>query len=173
MRSKSIAAGWLGLVGLAPLLFCQVPQSAPVVAIRAGRLFDSKSGQMLIGQVVLIQGDLISDVGPEDRVKIPSGAQVIDLSHATALPGLIDGHTHVYDSLSAAGRVNTSIEAWTLLALKEAQTDLRAGFTTLRDVDTHGEGYGDVDVRNAIQRGLFEGPRMQVSTRGSTPAQNI
>lgn len=166
MRSKSIAAGWLGLVGLAPLMFCQVLQSAPVVAIRAGRLFDSKSGQMLIGQVVLIQGDLISDVGPEDRVKIPSGAQVIDLSHATALPGLIDGHTHVYDSLSAAGRVNTSIEAWTLLALKEAQTDLRAGFTTLRDVDTHGEGYGDVDVRNAIQRGLFEGPRMQVSTRG-------
>jgi imidazolonepropionase-like amidohydrolase len=129
-------------------------------------LFDSKTGQMLANQVILIQGERITDVGPADQVKIPAGAQVIDLSQAIVMPGLIDAHTHMYDSLSAGARVNTSKEAWTVSAVKEVRTDLRAGFTAARDVGTHGEGYGDVDVRNAINKGLIEGPRMQVSTRG-------
>jgi imidazolonepropionase-like amidohydrolase len=141
-------------------------QAAAVVAIRAGRLFDSNSGQEPARQVVLIQGDRIIGAGSEDQVKIPEGAQVIDLGQATILPGLIDGHSHIFDSLSNGQRVTTTNEAWTLLALKEAQTDLRAGFTTMRDCGTHGEGYGDVDVRDAINRGLFDGPRLQVSTRG-------
>jgi imidazolonepropionase-like amidohydrolase len=144
-------------------LWAQAPQ---VVAVRAGHLFDSKSGQMLTSQIVLIEGDKITEVGAADRLQIPSGAQLIDLTQATVLPGLIDAHTHVYSSLSAGARVNTTKEAWTLMAIGNAQTTLRAGFTTVRDVGTHGEGYGDVDVRNAINRGLFQGPRMQVSTRG-------
>ena len=160
---KSVLGTCLGMMTFTTLLYSQTPQ---VVAVRAGRLFDSKSGQLLTRQVVLIQGDRISEVGSEDQVRIPPGAQVIDLSQSTVLPGLIDGHSHVYDSLTAGGRVNTSIEAWTLLAMKEAQTDLQAGFTAERDCATHGEGYGDVDIRNAINRGLFDGPRMQVSTRG-------
>ena len=134
-------------------------QTANVVAIRAGHLFDSNSGQMLAKQVVLLTGDRITEVGPEDQVKIPQGAKVIDLSSATVMPGLIDAHTHVFDSLSNGQRVTTSKEAWTLIAMKEAQTDLRAGFTTTRDCGTHGEGYGDVDVRNAINRGMFDGPQ--------------
>jgi imidazolonepropionase-like amidohydrolase len=117
---------------------------------------------MLTKQVVLLQGDRITEFGSEDQIKIPQGAQVIDLSQATVLPGLIDAHTHVYDSLSNGERVTTSREAWTLIAMKEAQVNLRAGFTTVRDAGTHGEGYGDVDIRNAINRGLFDGPRMQV-----------
>lgn len=141
-------------------------QAAPQVAVRAGRMFDSKTGQMLNNQVVLIQGERITEVGPEDRVKIPDGAKVIDLSQATVLPGLIDAHTHMYDSLSNGARVTTSTEAWTISAVKEVRTDLLAGFTAARDCATHGEGYGDVDVRNAINKGLIEGPRMQVSTRG-------
>ena len=144
-------------------LWAQAPQ---VVAVRAGHLFDSKSGQMMTNQIVLVEGDKITEVGAADRVQIPTGAQLIDLSQATVLPGLIDAHTHVYSSLSAGARVNTTKEAWTLMAIGNAQTTLRAGFTTVRDVGTHGEGYGDVDVRNAINRGLFQGPRMQVSTRG-------
>ena len=140
--------------------------TAPAVAVRAGHLFDSKTAKMLDRQVVLIQGERITEVGPEDQVKIPAGAQVIDLSQATVMPGLIDGHTHIYDSLSAGARVNTSKEAWTISAVKEARTDLRAGFTAARDVGTHGEGYGDVDVRNAINKGMIDGPRLQVSTRG-------
>ena len=163
IRWKSMLGAWFGIIGLTTLLYSQTPQ---VVAVRAGHLFDSKSGQMLTNQVVLIDGEKITEVGPADRVQIPASARVIDLSQATVLPGLIDGHTHVYDSLPAGGRVNTSVEAWTLIALKEAQTDLRAGFTSVRDVGSHGEGYGDVDVRNAINKGLFDGPRMQVSTRG-------
>jgi imidazolonepropionase-like amidohydrolase len=159
---------WLACTGLA-ILLCSAAlhaQSTPAVAVRAGHMFDSKTGQMLSKQVVLIQGERITEVGPEDRVQIPSGAQVIDLSQATVLPGLIDGHSHIYDSLSNGGRVTTSKEAWTVMAVKEARTDLLAGFTAMRDVGTHGEGYGDVDVRNAINKGLIEGPRMQVATRG-------
>jgi imidazolonepropionase-like amidohydrolase len=141
-------------------------QTAPIVAMRAGRLFDSNAGRELTGQIVIVEGQRIAEVGSEDQVKIPQGAKVIDLGQATVLPGLIDGHSHIYDSLSNGLRVTTTNEAWTLLALKEAQTDLRAGFTTMRDCGTHGEGYGDVDVRNAIDRGFFDGPRLQVSTRG-------
>jgi imidazolonepropionase-like amidohydrolase len=166
IRWKIAFVALLGSIGLASLLSGQTPRAAQVVAVRAGRLFDSKSAQMLANQVIVIQGERISDVGPADQVKIPAGAQVIDLSQASVMPGFVDGHTHVYDSLAAGGRVNTSIEAWTILALKEAQTDLRAGFTTVRDAGTHGEGYGDVAVRDAINKGLFDGPRMQVSTRG-------
>jgi imidazolonepropionase-like amidohydrolase len=163
MNRKLVTGLFFAILGtVAPLW----SQTSRVVAVRAGHLFNSKSGNMVTDQVVLIQGERITDVGPADRVQIPTGAQVIDLSQATVLPGLIDAHTHVYSSLSSGARVNTTKEAWTLMAIGNAQTTLRAGFTTVRDVGTHGEGYGDVDVRNAINRGLFEGPRMQVSTRG-------
>ena len=161
---------WKLVVGLFLALFVSaIPsrtQTSRVVAIRAGQLFDSKSGKMLTNQVVLIDGERIIDVGAADRVQMPAGVQVIDLSQATVLPGLIDEHTHVYSSLSSGARVTTSKEVWTLMAVGNAQTTLRAGFTTVLDVGTHGEGYGDVDVRNAINRGLFHGARMQVSTRG-------
>jgi imidazolonepropionase-like amidohydrolase len=163
IRPKYMLAVSIAMLSLAASLFAQAPQ---VIVVRAGKLFDSKSGQLLTNQVIVIQGERISDAGPAAVVKIPAGAQVLDLSQATVLPGLIDGHTHVYDSLTPDGRVNTSREAWTLLALKEAQTDLHAGFTAIRDVGTHGEGYGDVDIRDAIARRMFDGPRMQVSTRG-------
>jgi imidazolonepropionase-like amidohydrolase len=121
---------------------------------------------MLNNQVVLISGEKITEVGAADRVQIPAGAQVIDLSQATVMPGFVDAHTHVYSSLSNAARVTTTKEAWTLMAMENALTTLRAGFTSARDVGTHGEGYGDVDIRNAINRGIVDGPRMQVSTRG-------
>src|SRR6202165_5638255 len=163
MNRKLIVGLFLAILGTVTPLGAQAPR---VVAVRAGHLFDSKSGQMLTNQMVLIAGEKITEVGAVDRVQIPSGAQVIDLSQATVLPGLIDAHTHVYSSLSTGARVNTTKEAWTLMAIGNAQTTLRAGFTTVRDVGTHGEGYGDVDVRNGINRGLFGGPRMQVSTRG-------
>jgi|HubBroStandDraft_2_1064218.scaffolds.fasta_scaffold711484_1 imidazolonepropionase-like amidohydrolase len=100
---KSVLGACFGMMALTTPLYSQTPQ---VVAVRPGRLFDSKSGQLLTRQVVLIQGDRISEVGSEDQVKIPPGAQVIDLSQSTVLPGLIDGHSHVYDSLTAGGRVN-------------------------------------------------------------------
>jgi imidazolonepropionase-like amidohydrolase len=167
MRWTRILGMFVGILGTTALLWSQPPQ---VVAVRAGRLFDSKAGQMLTNQVVLVEGERITNVGAAGSVQIPSGAQVIDLSQATVLPGLIDGHPHIFDTLSAGVRMNTTTTYWALDALHEAQVDLLAGFTSLRGMDTHGQGYGDVDVRNAINRGLFQGPRIQVSTRGLNTA---
>ena len=86
----------LGALALWAPLGAQTGQ-AQVVAIRAGRLFDPKSGTNLVNQVVLVSGDKITDVGPAANIKIPAGARVVDLSKATVLPGLIDGHVHLTD----------------------------------------------------------------------------
>ena len=140
----------------------QCPPAARVIAIRAGRMFNSKSGQMLTKQVVIIAGERVSEVGPEGQIKIPAGSQIIDLSQATVLPGLIDAHTHMFNNRGAKG----TTEASTLIAVQNAQADLRAGFTTARDMSSHGNGYGDIEIRNAINEGRIDGPRYQVSTLG-------
>ena len=137
--------------GGAPTRFVTPP--AQVLAIRAGRMFDSRTGTLLSNQVIVIRGDRIADAGA--GVAIPTGAQIIDLSSSTVLPGMIDAHVHLYpaDNLPEATR--------TIVAVANAQTDLNAGFTTVLDMDPRG-GYGTVDLRNAINHGLVMGPRMQV-----------
>ena len=140
----------------------QCPPAPRVVAVRAGRLFDSKTGQMLTRQVVLLSGERITDVGPEAQIKIPSGVQVIDLSGATVLPGLIDAHTHMFNTRGPKATTESSM----LIAVQNAQADMRAGITAARDMSSHGNGYGDIEVRNAINQGRFDGPRYQVSTLG-------
>jgi len=140
----------------------QCGPAARTIAVRAGRLFDSKSGQMLTRQVVILQGERITDVGPEAQLKIPTGAQVIDLSQETVLPGLIDAHTHMFNT----PKPGMSREASTLIAIHNLQADLRAGFTSARDMSSHGNGYADVDMRDAINEGRIDGPRFQVSGRG-------
>jgi imidazolonepropionase-like amidohydrolase len=140
----------------------QCPPAPRVIAIRAGRLFDSKTGQMLTNQVVILSGERITAVGPQAQVKIPAAAQVIDLSQATLLPGLIDAHTHMFDARGPNGTTEASM----LIAVANVQADLRAGLTAARDMSTHGNGYGDVAIRDAINQGRIDGPRYQVSTRG-------
>jgi imidazolonepropionase-like amidohydrolase len=130
-----------------------------VVAIRAGQLFDSRTGVMVPNQVVLIRGDRITDVGPS--VQIPAGARVIDLGQATVMPGMIDAHVHVN-----TGGASLAMRAITALA--NAQTDLAAGFTTVADMDSRGTFY-TVELRDAINSGLVQGPRMQVVGQSLNP----
>jgi len=150
------------------LAYSQTPAPDHWIAVRAGRLFDPKSEKLVTNQILMIKGDRIVEVGPADRVKIPTSAQVIDLSHATVLPGLIDAHTHVFGNGPdlEAQILRDSYQYRTLAALANANNDLMVGFTTLRDLKTLGAMYSDVDLRNAIDRGIVQGPRMQVSTRG-------
>ena len=130
-----------------------------VVAIRAGQMFDARTGTMVPNQVVVIRGDRITDVGPS--VQIPAGARVIDLSMATVMPGMIDTHVHVN-----TGGASLAMRAITALA--NAQTDLSAGFTTVLDMDSRGTFY-TVELRDAINSGLVQGPRMQVVGQSLNP----
>jgi imidazolonepropionase-like amidohydrolase len=133
------------------------------VAVRAGRLFDSKSGRMLTRQVVLIQGERITDVGPEGRIPIPVGARVIDLSQATVMPGFVDGHSHVFEGAPEKGQTLLNVA---FIAAASAEDCLLAGFTTMRDAGSHGNGNADVAVRDAIDRGEIVGPRLSIATSG-------
>ncbi|HXJ01986.1 MAG TPA: amidohydrolase family protein [Micropepsaceae bacterium] len=130
-----------------------------LVAIRAGRLFDAHTGTLLTNQIVLVKGDRITNVGP--NLPIPAGSQVIDLSNATVMPGMIDAHVHV----NTGGNTPTQRA---LIALANAQTDLEAGFTTLLDMDSRG-GWNTVDLRDEINAGLVQGPRMQVVGQSLNP----
>ena len=167
---RKYGAGFLLLVcALAP--FSASAQSTPPtdhwIAVRAGRLFDGTE-RLAVNQVILINGNRIAKVGPAGQVEIPADAEVLDLSHATVLPGLIDAHTHVFGNGPDFDNqiLRESYQYRTLTALNNAQKDLMVGFTTLRDLKTLGAMYSDVDLRNAIDRGIVAGPRMQVATRG-------
>ena len=122
-----------------------------VVVVRAARMFDARSGNMVPNPVIVVRGDRIAEVGGT----APSGATVIDLGSATLLPGMIDGHVHLNlnQPLPPARRA--------LIALANAQVDLEAGFTTVLDMDSRG-GFNTVEIRDAINAGMFPGPRMQV-----------
>jgi imidazolonepropionase-like amidohydrolase len=147
----------------------QCPPAPQTIAVQAGRLVDVKNGRILPRQVILIQGDRITEVGPEAQVKVPPGAEIIDLSQQTVAPGLIDAHTHMFNF----PKPGVSRETSTLIAIHNLQADLRAGFTTARDMSSHGNGYGDVDIRDAINQGRIEGPRYQVSGRGIVWAASV
>ncbi len=137
------------------------PPAPATVAIRAGRLFDSINGKMLANQVVVITGQRITEVGPANSVKIPTGARVIDLSQSTVLPGLIDTHNHF---MTARGKM-TGDQAL-LVATKRLRDGLVNGFTAMKEMTSHGNGYQDVTLRDMINMGVVIGPRVQVSGRG-------
>ena len=130
----------------------------------------------------MIRGNRIESVSDAAAAKIPAGATTIDLSHATVLPGLIDSHTHIFlqGEDPAQGGYDANILNYPL-ALRAARATVAArraleqGFTTLRDVETEGAGYGDVGIKMAIEGGYIPGPRLLVATRAisSTGGYNL
>jgi len=143
-------------------------------------MFDPKSGELRKQQVILIEGTRIAQVGSAQEVQIPPGAETLDFSNATVLPGLIDGHTHVFASGPELDEqmMKESLQYRELEALVNSQRDLYVGFTTLRDLKTLGGMYGDVDLRTAINGGLVQGPpAASLGTRVSVdrrfPSQGI
>lgn len=140
--------------------------------IRAGSLIDGKSDKPRHDQVIMIRGNRIESVSDGASAKIPAGAAVIDLSTMTVLPGLIDSHTHIFlqgeDPAQGGYDVNILNAPLALRAARAtvaARRALEQGFTTLRDVETEGAGYGDVGIKQAIELGYIPGPRLFVSTR--------
>jgi imidazolonepropionase-like amidohydrolase len=143
------------------------------IAIRAGKLIDGKNDKPAENALILIEGDKIVSVTAGGSA--PGGADVIDLSKATVLPGFMDVHTHVllqgdvtpaeYDEQL----LKQSIPYRAILAARNAEIALSHGFTAMRDLETEGAMYADVDVKTAINNGEVPGPHMQVATRAMTP----
>ena len=155
----------------------RVPLAVRPVVVRAARLLDGLTNRVRTGQAVLVRGERIAAVGPADSIAAAAGpgARVIDLGDATLMPGLVDAHTHVllqgdvtaedYD----AQVLKESIPYRTIRATMAARRALDQGFTTIRDLETEGAMYADVDVKTAIARGIIPGPRMFVATRAFAP----
>ena len=141
-------------------------QPPSIIYLKCGALFTGKTDQLQKNVIIAIEGEKIRAVGG-----VPADGEVIDLSRETCLPGLIDTHTHVLlqgDITAAdydAQLLKQSPEYRTILATVNAQRALMYGFTTIRDVETEGAGYADVDVKKAINNGIIPGPRMEVATR--------
>ena len=131
--------------------------------IRAGRVIDVQTGKVHQKQSLLIRGDRIAAVGPSDEIEMPSGAEVIDLSAYTLLPGLIDTHTHVTSDPTTPPyhAYGLSIPRVALMGAANAKRALLSGITTMRDVGA--EAFIDVALRDAIAAGDVPGPRMLVS----------
>src|SRR5690348_17733308 len=153
-------------------VFSQTAPAPSVTVIRAGVLIDGKSDQPRRDQVIVVRGHRIESVSDAAAAKIPAGATAIDLSHATVLPGLIDSHTHIFlqGEDPAQGGYDANILKYPLAyraarATVSAKRALEQGFTTLRDLETEGAGYGDVGIKQAIEEGTIPGPRLFCATR--------
>jgi len=135
------------------------------MVVKAGRVLDVRSGKYLEHQMILIEGDRISEIGAESEVRahVPANAKVVDLSQSTVLPGLIDAHTHLTFGVGQTSYrgLSISVPREALIGARNARVTLDAGFTTVRNL--HANGYADVALRDAINAGDVPGPRILAS----------
>jgi imidazolonepropionase-like amidohydrolase len=153
------------------LLLIQVATSAAAaevavpnrILIRAGHVLDVRSGNEIADQTVVVTGDLITAVSATSATPKQPQDREVDLRAMTVLPGLIDVHTHLTmdSNFDPYHELSTSVAKSALIGARNAKVTLEAGFTSVRNVGA--EGYADVDLRDAINEGLLEGPHMQVS----------
>ncbi len=158
---------------LALLMLLPAPAPAPAAAqeailLRPARVFDGVSPRAHEGWQVLVRGERIEAVGPD--LSAPAGARVIELPGTTLMPGMIEGHSHLflhpYNETSWNDQVLKEPQSLrTARAVNHARATLLAGFTTVRDLGTEGAGYADVGLRHAIEEGIVPGPRMLIATR--------
>jgi imidazolonepropionase-like amidohydrolase len=146
------------------------PSPPQAVVLRPDRVFDGVTPEPHSGWDVVVVGERIVAAGPAERVTRPAGAQVIELSGTTLLPGLIEGHSHLllhpYNEASWNDQVlNESLALRVARATVAARATLMAGITTERDLGTEGAGYADVGLKQAIEQGIIPGPRLLVVTR--------
>lgn len=152
------------------VIVCSANGQAQVLAIKAGKLLDPATATITTDQVIIVENGKIKTVGA--KLQIPAGANVIDLSNSTVMPGLFDAHTHLCgvtnirwdtgDFLFMNLRRRTGFRA--IQGIVHAREMLEAGFTTVRDVGNSGD-YADVDVRHAVEDGLVPGPTIIVAGR--------
>ena len=164
----------LFLLAQAPREMLPPQRPSERIVIKAAHLIDGKSDDVHDNYAVLVEGDRIQKIGPAAEISTP-GARTIDLGKSWLLPGLIDAHTHVLlqGDVTAADYdeqlLKESIPYRTLRAAAAVRTSVMNGFTAIRDLESEGAMYADVDLKTAIARGVIPGPRMFVSTRAFAP----
>jgi imidazolonepropionase-like amidohydrolase len=165
------AAALLGLSSTLSVRAQPAPADAAApLLLKPARVFDGVAAAAHEGWVVLVRGDRIVAVGPEDKVAVPAGARVVSLPGTTLLPGLIDAHTHIllhpYNEASWDDQVlKEPLGLRVCRATNHLRSTLQAGFTTIRDLGTEGAGYADVGIKQALAQGIVPGPRLLVATR--------
>ena len=172
-RAGICAAGlWLLLAAYAPHATAQErSQAAQLTVIRAGTLIDGVSNTARTNQLIFVRGNKIEKVA-DAGTAVPAGAKLVDLSKATVLPGLIDSHTHIFlwgEEPAKGGYdaniLNAGIAMRAARATNAVKRALEQGFTTLRDLETEGAGFGDIEIKQAIEEGTIPGPRIFGATK--------